>query len=534
MKALNGNLVAVLFALTAAGQAQAAGICYADSEPKLGTCVAGVNDGTYDKIEITKSIACIDKADTCSYTLRGVGGPARNIDIYGTTKRIIVYRNAAATLFRLEDVHNLSLRNLKVVDRRKRPLDYNSCSFQRPDSAPLIIGGNTLTGAGPSSLVTLDGLEIDTGEPDVMELGAINGLAITNSKFSGSGHFGIWMSSVEPKKNLRITNSTFTNIGANAILMSGVDGLWIEGNDFYGNHRGNPFCMPNGQHTGGGQMLVEGGTTNLTLQNNKIHDGGNPAVSGVEFADGSTGAINNILITQNAIYNNNNGGVVLNPPLTQEEAKNVFVKNNAFDNNPAGNVIPAGHKDINISDNTYTRDTSQSPQASFEGTARSCRLNGGALCSVQIAWKTQNLPSANVMANSALLSINPAGSVTAPWISQEGVVFELFAATGPVMNEPIARVYVKGVQNVDSPVLLSWIQDYSKTLAPGREIIAVNRAEPKAQDSAYLPRYKVVSAELDAAGSNPLNQECVVVEISSTNDSVQNAGNVSCGSLNDL
>lgn len=526
MKALNGNLVAVLFAMAAVGQAQAAGICYADSEPKLGTCVAGVNDGTFDKIEITKNIICADKPGTCSYTLRGVGGPTRNIDIYSPAKRM-VYRNAGSTLFRFEDVHNLALRNLKVVDRRKRALDYTNCNFQRPDSAALIIGGN-------STAVVLDGMEVDTGEPDVMELGAVSDLAITNSKFSGSGHFGIWMSSGDLKKNLRITNSTFTGIGANAILMSGVDGLVVDGNDFYGNHRGNPFCMPNGQHTGGGQVLVEGGTTNLTVQNNKIHDGGNPAVSGIEFASGSTGAINNILIAKNAVYGNNNGGVVFNPPLGQEEVKSVFIKGNGFDNNAAGNVVPAGHKDVNISDNTYTRDVAQSPTANFEGTTRTCRLNGGTLCSAQIAWKAQGVATANVMIGGSLLSINPAGSVTAPWIGEEGGVFEIYATSGPVLNEPVARVYVKGVQGVDAPVVLNWIQDYSKTLAPGREIISVNRAEPKAQDNAYVPRYKVVTAELDAAGSNALNIECAVVEVSVTNDNAQNATGVTCDSLNDL
>lgn len=427
-----------------ASNARAAGVCYASSEATLSTCVAGLHSGANDKIEVTNNIDCAVTGSGCSYLLRGIGSAARSIEIYGTNSNVTIYRNPSVKLFQIENSTNVIIRNLRIFERNKRVHNYQSCSYQRTDSAPITIDRDTHAGVGKSDSIFLNTLTIDTGEPDIIQIGRADNVNIVSSSFTGSGHFGIWMANWLPKTTVRVFDNVFSNIGANAILISNVTNAWVSGNTFYGNHATNPFCMPNGNHTGGGQVVVEQGVKNLVLQSNHIHDGGNAAVNGIEFADGSAAPIENVTIDANYIYNNPNGGIVLNTATPANGVTGVTIKENALYGNGARQVKVNGHKDVDIFDNYYTQNLSISPRANFSGTAKTCNLNSSGTCAITINWQTQSAPNTQVIVGeTGLFSVNPSGSQTVSWITAPGGAFEVFSsATG---TEPIARIYVKGL-----------------------------------------------------------------------------------------
>lgn len=438
------RILAVLIPLTSLPAIASGSTCLADSAAAMQACVNALHAGTADTIEITASFECPSTPGTCSYRLHGIGSANRPIVIHGTTPTTTIHRNPAERLFRIEDSENVSIRNLRILDRAKRPHDYQDCEFQRPDTAVFVIDRDTSSGVGISDSIYLDRLIVDTGEPDIVQIGRASNVNITRSSFSGSGFFGIWTANYLPKSALRIIDNTFHNIGSNAILLSATENAWISGNDFRNNHRLNPFCLPNGQHTGGGQLLIEQGTRDVTIQSNMIEGGATTGVSGIEFADGSADAIRGIVIRHNHIHGHTGYGVVLNTATTPNGVSDVDIYDNALYANVLGQIRVDGHGDVDFHSNYYTQNLSASPRASFTGTPKTCALNGAATCTITVQWNTLLAPGIQVLVDSSgLFSTNPSGAQAAPWITANGGAFEVFSsATGP--NEPIARIHLKG------------------------------------------------------------------------------------------
>ena len=434
-----------LFALLGAAFLQGAGaaICYADSQQSLDNCVGQINGGTADKIEVTQNIYCTPNGAACGYLFRNLTNPARQIEIYGSNNGISIYRNPTISLFTIENSTNITIRNLGILDNGKRQLDYQSCSFVTPQTTPVSMGRNTLTGQGLATNITLQYVRIDTGEPRIIDIGHADNIRITNSTFSGSGHFGIWTSTQFPKTRLSIFDNTFTGIGANAIFIGNVEHAWIDGNRFDNNHATNPFCLPGGQHTGGGQIDIEAGTKNLSMQGNHIYNG-HPSVSGIEFADGSVAKISGITIKGNYIYNNQNAAIFFNNMTVDDGIQDVVIRDNAFYGNGVPQVRFNGHRRVDVFENYYTGDLSQSPRASFAGTAKTCNLNGGTTCAVNVTWNTVQAGNVQVkVEGGGLFSTNANFSQWAPWLGAAGTYFEIFASTYSG-NEPIARYFIKG------------------------------------------------------------------------------------------
>ena len=430
-----------------AGDASASGVCLASSKATLDTCIAGLSSGLNDAVEITQDIECPASGANCAYVLRGIGSATRPIDIYGSNSSIILYRNPLVHLFSIENSANVTIRDLQILEKNKIVHDYTSCNFVRPNSAPIVIGKDTTTGAGKSSSIFLSDLTIDTAEPDVIDIDKADNVNILDSSFSGAGHFGIWTSNTDAKSTIRIFNNTFSGIGANAILLGDATNVWINGNTFTGNHWNNPFCLPNGAHTGGGQVAINGGVSNVTIQSNFVVNGGNSAVNGIEFGDGSVGGFSNVNIYANQIHGNPNGAIIFNIASPQLVLSGVVIHENAmYDNGSGHNQVQInGQRDVDIYDNYYTQNLSISPRGNFTGTAKTCALNGGSTCSVTVNWQTQSAPGTKVIVDgNGLFSVNPSGSQVAPWITAGGDIFEITSTAVSNGNEPIGRVYVKG------------------------------------------------------------------------------------------
>ncbi|WP_431685543.1 right-handed parallel beta-helix repeat-containing protein [Hahella sp. NBU794] len=417
-------------------------ICYAYSQQSLSNCVASVLEGSVEKIEIAQDIYCDVSDQECTYRLNDLNSNSREIEIYGAHADVTIYRNPSVNLFKIENSSNITIRDLNIVDREKRSHDYQSCSYTATESTPISIGMDISGGYGLSSNITLKNLHIDTREPRIIDIDRADNVNISNSSFTGSGHFGIWMSNQHLKSRIRIFDNTFSDIGTNAILTANVDKAWINGNTLHNNHDDNPFCMPDGKHTGGGQLLIEQGTRDLTLQSNKIYDGGNSAVSGIEFANGSVASITNVTIYANHIYNNPAGGIVFNSAVYENGIQKVVIKDNALYNNLSPQIKIEGHIDVDVYDNYYTQDLSSSPRANFKGTPKTCKLNGNSICSIPVKWSTYNASDVNVIVEDKVFSSNPSGKQTAPWIGRAGASFEIIKEDSS--KELIARIYVEG------------------------------------------------------------------------------------------
>jgi hypothetical protein len=434
-----------LGALLATSQFAAAATCYADSQQTLDNCIAQISAGTADKLEITQNIYCTPSGSGCSYALRDLTNSARQIEIYGSNPGIFLFRNPAASLFKIENSKNITIRGFNIADNQKRNLDYQSCTFATPQTTPITIGRNSLNGAGISTNITIKNVSIDTGEPRIIDIGSADSISILNSFFSGSGHFGIWMSSQQEKTRISIFDNTFTGIGANAILTSNIDHVWIAGNKFYNNHATNPFCLPGGAHTGGGQIDIESGTKNLAFQGNQVYSGGNAAVSGIEFADGSVAPISNITISGNYIYGNPVAAVFFNNAVSTQGVTDVTIKDNAIYNNSVPQIKLNGHRSVDAYNNYLTEDLSQSPRANFADTLKTCNLNGAMACALAISWATTNAGNVSVIVDGVgLFSSNANWTQTAPWIGAPGAVFEIYGSTNG-QAEPIARYFVRGM-----------------------------------------------------------------------------------------
>lgn len=426
--------------------------CYASSSETLNNCIYKIKNDLYDKIEITQSFTCNVNGVDCNFLIQGITKP---VELYGTVKSITIKRNPNVILFKIEESANITIKNLTISDNlSETEKEVRLSVFTQPcpqaneyishDFPIFTIGKNVVTGFGSSDSIHINNIVADTVAPNIMELDRVNNILITNSEFSGAGHFGIWTSNNDSKHYIRIFDNKFHDIGANAIILAKSDLVEISGNTFSNNHKLNPFCYLS-SHTGGGQLDIEQGSTNVKIQSNVIERGGNTAVCGIEFSDGSKDLIKNINVYANRIYGNPSGGIIFNARESSNDGvQMVSIQENAFYENKFPNVQINGHRDISINSNYYSKDFSQSPRANFIGTPNTCNLNGLSTCNVNIIWSSLGLSKPNIIVDGVgLFSINPSGNQAASWIGSSGSVFEIFGDN--LYMEPVARIYIKGI-----------------------------------------------------------------------------------------
>ena len=82
-------------------------------------------------------------------------------------------------------------------------------------------------------------------------------------------------------------------------------------------------------------------------------------------------------------------------------------------------------------------------------------------------------------------------------------------------------------------LLARWLSEYSKDLPPEQSLLRIQRAEPRFQTRNYFHRFKVETATFDGTGQNPTNINCLVVEVSETNQTANIAEGTACDSIMD-
>jgi hypothetical protein len=83
-------------------------------------------------------------------------------------------------------------------------------------------------------------------------------------------------------------------------------------------------------------------------------------------------------------------------------------------------------------------------------------------------------------------------------------------------------------------LLSKWLSDYSGTIPPQNGLLRIRRAELRFQTRNYFARFKVEFATFDGTGQKPSQVNCVVVEVSETDQTALIASTTPCDSIKDL
>lgn len=82
-------------------------------------------------------------------------------------------------------------------------------------------------------------------------------------------------------------------------------------------------------------------------------------------------------------------------------------------------------------------------------------------------------------------------------------------------------------------LLAAWLAGYCASLPPGKGLLRVRGAEPRFQTHNFFSRFKVEFAKFDGTGQNPAEIDCVVIEVSVT-DQEAKVVSTTCESIKDL
>lgn len=83
-------------------------------------------------------------------------------------------------------------------------------------------------------------------------------------------------------------------------------------------------------------------------------------------------------------------------------------------------------------------------------------------------------------------------------------------------------------------LLSNWLKQYSVNLPPQHGLLRIRRAEPRLQYHNYFARFKVEVAQYDGSGENPTHVSCIVVEVSTTDQTAKIDPNTACDAIRDL
>jgi hypothetical protein len=82
-------------------------------------------------------------------------------------------------------------------------------------------------------------------------------------------------------------------------------------------------------------------------------------------------------------------------------------------------------------------------------------------------------------------------------------------------------------------LLTGWLSDYVKTLPAQRGILRIRCAEPRFQTRNFFSRFKIDTAKFDGTGQNPTAINCLVLEISETDQTATVVTTIPCDSIKD-
>ena len=207
-----------------------------------------------------------------------------------------------------------------------------------------------------SADVTLERVEVRHSKGYAIHVRGTDGFAFRNGTLRDSGVLGLYIGHEDdPSRRVRVTGSRFVDNSTNALALLGVVGgdagaNLVENNVFERNHlRGQwPVAPRYGSGlTGGGQLYVAR-AVGVTLRGNRIVDGrcidcyrqsnGSTGVHGIELGRPGRGGVADVVVTGNAIANNDGFAVYANAGASLDAS--VRVAGNRLSGNGAGVRAP--------------------------------------------------------------------------------------------------------------------------------------------------------------------------------------------------
>lgn len=346
-------------------------------------------------------------------------------------------------IMRIESASNIYINDLSFTSPAVNSQCRNGGMYYNSDPCSAIIA------IIDSINVFIDEANINTHKTMNIGIASSHNVEVTNSDLRSAAAFNIWIGGSSQNTDIDVTDNYISDAGANGILVSHTDGIWVGNNTFEGNHWDTQYFG-----YGGGQILLEthgqGNLEWVDITGNILTAGASAYSYGIEVAAFENSVLNKATIIWNRIEGHPYPAIYFIPRVSTSDIRHVTINNNELIDNatPPGQVKVNSHANIDLT-GYYNRSGGTTSTDDFNGTAKTCSLNGGSQCSINIQWASTNISSPNIYVRSpaygstrSLFASGVSGIQNASWITTSGAIFELVSGTS---THPVAVINVKAV-----------------------------------------------------------------------------------------
>jgi hypothetical protein len=83
-------------------------------------------------------------------------------------------------------------------------------------------------------------------------------------------------------------------------------------------------------------------------------------------------------------------------------------------------------------------------------------------------------------------------------------------------------------------LFMNWLDNFVASLPQHRRIFRFRKGEPRFQTHNYFERFKVETCQLSGDGTTASNIECIVVEVSDTDETAKVVPGLQCEAVRDI
>jgi hypothetical protein len=413
--------------------------CYASSFSTLNSCIASNNT-----VEITANITLAANEQISLYGLSNVTINGNSYTITESSGRYAANNALSGAMVYIENASSIYLNDLVFSSPAVNSQCRNGGAyyFSYPCLAVIYVAN--------SNTVQIDNVNINAHKTsNIIIANSSSNVQITNSDIANAATFNIWIAGSTQNSNITVTDNYIAGAGANGILVSLTNSIWVGNNTFSGNHWDTQY----GGY-GGGQVLLEthasGDLEAVDITGNSITAGASVVSYGVEIAAFENSTLDDLNIIWNYIDDHSYSAIHFVPRQATSDIRNVVINYNSLSNNanPPAQMALSSHAGVDIASyNNYSGGTTTT--GNFNGTSKTCSLNGGSQCTISIQWSSTNITNPNVYVRSPsygasryLFASGTSGTQNASWISSSGAIFELVSGSS---NYPVATINVTAV-----------------------------------------------------------------------------------------
>lgn len=317
--------------------------CNAFDPQSLKSCIREVSESGMPLIRITSPITCQNR-DECDFEIKNM---ARSFEISPSKpeNKIIRQGDFGYTLFTIENSSGVSFRKLGFEDLASLPCPAATAC------PPLISIKN-------SGNLNFEGISLLKTAGTGINISDSRDISITDSVFKESFRTAVEVSSAGFTRDIKIDNNVFDSNASSAVVFQAISLAGspssISSNSFVNNHAKGMYLNCS-YPCAGGQIRVNGPTSNLNINQNTINGGQNTVfdflglyASGIEISGQN---LSGIMLYCNEISGNRGSGIVQSGPFVNISA--VTISENKIWGNGLNLNIPTVTP---AQDNCYTQE----------------------------------------------------------------------------------------------------------------------------------------------------------------------------------